>query len=80
MIHKILLRNYLLQITDWTQLPDVELTQEEKDAWATYRQSLREIKVDTINPQWPVPPKKFVFINEAPWFLDPEAKIEANLL
>jgi hypothetical protein len=37
------LRDYILKDTDWTQLPDVPLTPEQKTAWATYRQALRDI-------------------------------------
>jgi len=78
-MQRMLVRNYLLQITDWTQLSDVDLTEEEKSAWAVYRAALREIKFDTPNPQWPVPPKKFVFIEEIPWFLDPQTRMDINL-
>ena len=35
-------RNMRLGITDWTQLPDVPLTDSKKAEWATYRQSLRD--------------------------------------
>lgn len=36
-------RSYLLQKSDWTQLPDAPLTEEQKTLWATYRQELRDI-------------------------------------
>lgn len=36
-------RNTRLAVTDWTQLPDAQLTDEQKAAWATYRQALRDI-------------------------------------
>lgn len=36
-------RNSLLISSDWTQLPDVALTQVEKNRWATYRQALRDM-------------------------------------
>jgi hypothetical protein len=36
-------RNELLRQCDWTQVPDVPLTTEEKLAWQTYRQALRDI-------------------------------------
>lgn len=51
------LRNSLLQKTDWTQLPDVPL--ETKEAWATYRQALRDITEQQgypFNVIWPTPP------------------------
>ena len=49
-------RNNLLVDTDWTQLPDVPLAT--KEAWATYRQALRDItdQPDPFNIVWPVPP------------------------
>jgi hypothetical protein len=54
------LRNTLLMTTDWTQLPDAPLTNEQKIKWAEYRQALREIPSGTTNPyvaQWPDLPK-----------------------
>ena len=49
-------RNALLQASDWTQLPDVPLAT--KEAWAEYRQALRDItnQPDPFNIVWPVPP------------------------
>jgi hypothetical protein len=35
-------RDEKLQASDWTQLPDVPLTTEQKAEWATYRQELRD--------------------------------------
>jgi hypothetical protein len=37
------LRSYLLQQSDWTQLPDSPLTQAQKTLWLTYRQQLRDM-------------------------------------
>lgn len=34
----------LLLQSDWTQLPDVRLTSEQKSAWAVYREALRTAK------------------------------------
>lgn len=51
-------RKNLLQQSDWTQLPDVPL--ETKQAWATYRQALRDITAQEGYPFdviWPVPPQ-----------------------
>ena len=44
-------RNILLSQTDWTQMPDSPLTEEEKQNYRIYRQSLRDLpaKYDTIN-------------------------------
>lgn len=50
-------RNALLAASDWTQLPDVPLAN--KEAWAQYRQALRDIPQqfsDPANVVWPVPP------------------------
>lgn len=49
-------RNQLLTASDWTQLPDVLLAT--KEAWAVYRQALRDItqQADPFNIVWPVPP------------------------
>ena len=49
-------RNKKLFETDWTQLPDVVLRN--KEAWATYRQALRDITTqsDPYNIVWPTPP------------------------
>lgn len=52
-------RNQLLFGSDWTQLPDAPLTTEQKQAWAEYRQQLRDFPetCDPNNPAWPTPPK-----------------------
>jgi hypothetical protein len=49
-------RNKLLTDSDWTQLPDVPLAT--KEAWATYRQALRDVteQPDPFNIVWPTPP------------------------
>lgn len=36
-------RNRLLQVSDWTVMPDSPLTEEEKQPWKTYRQALRDL-------------------------------------
>lgn len=41
------LRNHMLALSDWTQLPDATADKEE---WATYRQALRDI---TDQPGFP---------------------------
>jgi hypothetical protein len=50
-------RSALLKESDWTQLPDVPQTT--RDAWATYRQALRDITLQSGFPtsiNWPVTP------------------------
>ena len=36
-------RDRRLAATDWTQLPDVPLTAEQRAAWQQYRQALRDV-------------------------------------
>jgi len=51
-------RSELLKDSDWTQLPDVP--QPTKDAWASYRQQLRDITTQAgypVNVVWPTPPQ-----------------------
>lgn len=50
-------RDRRLLACDWTQLPDVPLAT--KEAWATYRQALRDItnQPDPFNIVWPQPPQ-----------------------
>lgn len=43
-------RNGLLAQSDWTQLPDVNLTPEIVQAMKEYRQKLRDITKDFTNP------------------------------
>lgn len=50
-------RDALLAKSDWTQLPDVPLAT--KEAWAAYRQALRDITLqpDPFSITWPQPPQ-----------------------
>lgn len=55
-------RDYLLQDSDWTQLPDSPLSAEQKALWIEYRQDLRDITEmypDVKHPDeviWPTKP------------------------
>lgn len=52
-------RNEMLAACDWTQMPDVDLTDAKKQEWAAYRQALRDLPANTTdpaNPDWPLPP------------------------
>jgi len=52
-------RDRLLTASDWTQMPDTPLTASVKQAWADYRQALRDIPQDFDNPDeivWPGTP------------------------
>lgn len=49
-------RDIALSASDWTQMPDSPLTDAEKQAWAAYRQALRDLP-ETGGP-WPSKPAK----------------------
>jgi hypothetical protein len=52
-------RGRLLQSSDWTQLSDSPLTEEKKEEWQIYRQSLRDIttQTDPFDIIWPNKPE-----------------------
>lgn len=55
------MRDKRLAESDWSQLPDVALTKEQKKEWKDYRQELRDITTTATTPFeviWPLPPKK----------------------
>lgn len=52
-------RALLLRDSDWTQLRDASLTQEQKDAWRVYREALKNLPQNFASPDavvWPTPP------------------------
>ena len=52
-------RDALLRASDWTQLPDVDMSEEEAAAWRTYRRALRAVPDQTSFPdeiEWPAAP------------------------
>jgi hypothetical protein len=51
-------RNRLLSETDYTQLSDTPITPTSRAAFATYRQTLRDVtaQTDPYNIVWPTPP------------------------
>jgi hypothetical protein len=50
------IRANLLAASDWTQMPDSPLTDEQRAAWATYRQALRDAPANwTPAPTWDAP-------------------------
>ena len=53
-------RNRLLTDSDWTQIPNGPLTLEQQQAWATYRQELRDVTKQSGCPSnviWPTKPE-----------------------
>lgn len=49
-------RDGFLALCDWTQLPDSPLSDSDKQAWATYRQALRDAPATwTVGPTWEAP-------------------------
>lgn len=54
------MRGDKLKGSDWTQLPDCQLSDLEKAEWATYRQKLRDLPAQYENNpediQWPQNP------------------------
>ncbi len=55
-------RTRMLLLSDWTQLPDIQLSDTEKESWRTYRQALRDIPTTYVNAEtmeditWPSEP------------------------
>tara|TARA_B100000131_G_C18109957_1_gene609259 strand:+ start:610 stop:1053 length:444 start_codon:yes stop_codon:yes gene_type:complete len=52
-------RDGKLTESDWTQLPDAQLTDSKKAEWVTYRQALRDLPAtegNPSNPTWPTKP------------------------
>lgn len=52
------LRDAKLSGCDWTQTVDAPLTTAQKQSWATYRQALRDLPQNTVDPAAPVWPVK----------------------
>lgn len=53
------MRNKLLIASDWTQLPDAPLTNDQKIAWQQYRQQLRDLPAtfdENSSLIWPTKP------------------------
>lgn len=53
-------RDVKLLKCDWTQGADSPLTTQKKAEWATYRQELRDLPANTVdptNPSWPTKPE-----------------------
>lgn len=60
-------RNKLLSLCDWTQMPDVDLSEDLKNEWKDYRSQLRDITKRADFPfleSEPTPPQTKVWIAE----------------
>ena len=49
-------RQYLLQSSDWTQLPDSPLDEDTKAQWSEYRQKLRDLNHQSVDCVFPLAP------------------------
>lgn len=52
-------RNALLDGSDWTQMPDADLSDDQKSQWRVYRKALRDLPVaypDPFSVTWPTKP------------------------
>jgi hypothetical protein len=56
-------RNILLKESDWTQMPDVQISDNDRRLWREYRQKLRDLVAlyesdnpPNTEPPWPTPP------------------------
>jgi hypothetical protein len=52
-------RTNRLTVSDWTHMSDVTISSETLSAWAVYRQTLRDLPANTVdpaNPVWPASP------------------------
>lgn len=45
------IRNYKLSESDWTQLSDAPITEDQKNAWQVYRQALRDLPENITDPK-----------------------------
>lgn len=52
-------RDGLLVASDWTQIADAPLTEDQKTDWVIYRQALRDLPANTTDPFNPVWPEEF---------------------
>jgi len=52
-------RNSILNSSDWTQIPDNNLSKNQKAQWRSYRNQVRNVVSNFNSPEkvvWPVPP------------------------
>lgn len=72
----------LLEKTDWTQLTDVDLTTEEKQAWQVYRQAVRDLGSDqsVYSYSWPVPPQNTFLMKDVGLRVSDDITATLNLI
>lgn len=54
------IRDLLLKKSDWTQLTDIDISEEQKLSWSKYRKELRDITKTFRTPNevvWPISPE-----------------------
>lgn len=54
------IRDELLNLSDYTQIPDYPISDDKREEWKTYRQALRDMTegyVPVESPQWPAQPE-----------------------
>ena len=75
------LKKYLLDKTDWTQVSDNSLTVEEREAWAVYRQALRDLDSNQAVAEltWPVPPAEIYPYGGFPFRLSPSEMLKTHI-
>lgn len=59
-----MVRKFLLDDSDWTQVSDAPISDEDKELWKIYRQKLRDIPQQQIGipanfVRYPITPSKF---------------------
>lgn len=73
----LIIRNFLLQDSDWTQTNDSPLSDEQKQLWKTYRQKLRDIPSDqngvpATEVVYPITPSKYETLENTGEYLSDE--------
>lgn len=73
----LIIRNFLLQDSDWTQSADSPLSTDEKELWKTYRQKLRDMPQDqsgvpATEVLYPITPSKYAELENPSEYLSDE--------
>ena len=70
-----LIRNFLLMDSDWTQMADAPISDDDKTKWVAYRKKLRDLPQDQANVAansvtFPITPKKHAALNDSLNYLE----------